>query len=77
MRSHAEIAQSVEQGTENPRVSSSILDLGTRGIKTKRRLAATEVNLLFYRCLLMAHKKFSTSWESNVSKKDLFVIESG
>ena len=26
---HAEIAQSVEQGTENPRVPSSILGLGT------------------------------------------------
>ena len=26
----AEVAQSVEQGTENPRVGSSILSLGTR-----------------------------------------------
>ena len=26
---HAEVAQSVEQGTENPRVGSSILSLGT------------------------------------------------
>ena len=26
---HAEVAQSVEQGTENPRVGSSILPLGT------------------------------------------------
>ena len=29
----AEIAQSVEQWTENPRVRSSILRLGTNGIK--------------------------------------------
>ena len=28
-KSRAEIAQSVEQGTENPRVPSSILGLGT------------------------------------------------
>ena len=30
---HAEVAQSVEQGTENPRVGSSILSLGTNKIK--------------------------------------------
>ena len=30
---HAEVAQSVEQGTENPRVGSSILSLGTSRIK--------------------------------------------
>ena len=29
----AEVAQSVEQGTENPRVGSSILSLGTIEIK--------------------------------------------
>jgi hypothetical protein len=29
----AEVAQSVEQGTENPRVGSSILSLGTSNIK--------------------------------------------
>ena len=29
----AEVAQSVEQGTENPRVGSSILSLGTNKIK--------------------------------------------
>ena len=29
----AEVAQSVEQGTENPRVGSSILSLGTRNFK--------------------------------------------
>gem|GEM_PF-2848139 len=32
----AEIAQPVEQGTENPRVPSSILGLGTRKIKGLR-----------------------------------------
>ncbi len=32
-RSPAEVAQSVEQGTENPRVGSSILSLGTKEIK--------------------------------------------
>ena len=31
--SPAEVAQSVEQGTENPRVGSSILSLGTITIK--------------------------------------------
>ncbi len=31
----AEIAQSVEQGTENPRVRSSILRLGTQGFESK------------------------------------------
>jgi hypothetical protein len=30
---HAEVAQSVEQGTENPRVGSSILSLGTKKFK--------------------------------------------
>lgn len=30
---HAEVAQSVEQGTENPRVGSSILSLGTIYVK--------------------------------------------
>ncbi len=30
LRHNAEIAQSVEQRTENPRVDSSILSLGTR-----------------------------------------------
>ena len=29
----AQIAQSVEQGTENPRVGSSILSLSTKGVK--------------------------------------------
>ena len=32
----AEVAQSVEQGTENPRVGSSILSLGTFNIKGLR-----------------------------------------
>ncbi len=32
--SSAEVAQSVEQGTENPRVGSSILSLGTRNSST-------------------------------------------
>ena len=32
----AEVAQSVEQGTENPRVGSSILSLGTNKIKELR-----------------------------------------
>ncbi len=32
-RFRAEVAQSVEQGTENPRVGSSILSLGTNNIK--------------------------------------------
>jgi hypothetical protein len=34
----AEIAQSVEQGTENPRVRSSILRLGTSKIKDLRHI---------------------------------------
>ena len=34
----AEVAQSVEQGTENPRVGSSILSLGTSKIKGLQRL---------------------------------------
>jgi hypothetical protein len=33
----AEVAQSVEQGTENPRVGSSILSLGTKKIKGLRQ----------------------------------------
>ena len=36
----AEVAQSVEQGTENPRVGSSILSLGTietKGLRIARR----------------------------------------
>ncbi len=32
---YAEVAQSVEQGTENPRVGSSILSLGTRNFQSK------------------------------------------
>jgi hypothetical protein len=35
----AEVAQSVEQGTENPRVGSSILSLGTSKIKGLRQKA--------------------------------------
>ncbi len=35
----AEVAQSVEQGTENPRVGSSILSLGTSKIKDLAKLA--------------------------------------
>ena len=35
--SRAEIAQSVEQGTENPRVPSSILGLGTRKVSIRLR----------------------------------------
>ena len=35
----AEVAQSVEQGTENPRVGSSILSLGTNKIKGLAKLA--------------------------------------
>ena len=34
----AEVAQSVEQGTENPRVGSSILSLGTR-LKSSRGIS--------------------------------------
>ena len=37
----AEIAQSVEQGTENPRVRSSILRLGTSEIKDLRHIGAS------------------------------------
>jgi hypothetical protein len=33
----AEVAQSVEQGTENPRVGSSILSLGTNKFKGLQR----------------------------------------
>ena len=33
MRDRAEVAQAVEQGTENPRVGSSTLSLGTNQIK--------------------------------------------
>jgi hypothetical protein len=36
LKGHAEVAQSVEQGTENPRVGSSILSLGTNKIVLKK-----------------------------------------
>ena len=36
---NAEVAQSVEQGTENPRVGSSILSLGTRKRSKNKGLA--------------------------------------
>ena len=34
----AEVAQSVEQGTENPRVGSSILSLGTHKIRLLEKI---------------------------------------
>ena len=44
----AEVAQSVEQGTENPRVGSSILSLGTNKIKD---LAKMPNPFLFVGCI--------------------------
>jgi hypothetical protein len=42
----AEIAQPVEQGTENPRVPSSILGLGTRKIKDLRHIGVSPFSLI-------------------------------
>ncbi len=39
IKDFAEVAQSVEQGTENPRVGSSILSLGTRFNQLKGALS--------------------------------------
>ena len=50
----AEVAQSVEQGTENPRVGSSILSLGTKEIKGLRLLSES----LFYWLLLFCYRLF-------------------
>ena len=46
--SHAEIAQSVEQGTENPRVPSSILGLGTIVKSRGCRLSRPATPLVFW-----------------------------
>lgn len=43
----AEVAQSVEQGTENPRVGSSILSLGTNNIKG---LAQQRLSPFYFGC---------------------------
>ena len=44
----AEVAQSVEQGTENPRVGSSILSLGTMNLHIiKEGLVVTATNPFF------------------------------
>ena len=42
---HAEVAQSVEQGTENPRVGSSILSLGTINFRGLRLISVSPFSL--------------------------------
>ncbi len=50
----AQIAQSVEQRTENPRVGSSILSLGTNKINGLRQYGVTRFLLVIYYVLLRA-----------------------
>jgi hypothetical protein len=44
----AEVAQSVEQGTENPRVGSSILSLGTRNHQLDQGIRGSGFNPFFF-----------------------------